>query len=126
MATPHLDSVSPILSVGDLPQAIAFYRDVLGFDLAWSWGTPPDIAAVCRDQVEITLTCQPGAKPAGASHLYLRTADVHACWTRVQQAGAQVLVPIADRPYGLRDFRIADPSGNELSIGQMLPGPAAH
>jgi len=126
MATPRLESVSPILSVGDLPQAIAFYREAMGFDLAWSWGTPPDIAAVCRDQVEITLTCQPGAKPPGASHLYLRTADVDACWARAQQAGAQVIVPIADRPYGLRDFRIADPSGNALSIGQVLKDFGTH
>lgn len=120
------ESISPILSVADLPQAIAFFRDALGFDLAWSWGTPPDIAAVCQGDVEISLTCQPSAKPVGASHIYLRTTDAHASYARAQQAGARVVVPIADRPYGMRDFRIADPSGNELSIGQVLPGLDAH
>ena len=33
-------------------------------------------------------------------------------------AGAKVAVPLADRPYGMRDFRIVDPSGNELSFGE--------
>lgn len=120
-----LESVSPILSVDDLPRAIAFYRNALGFDLAWSWGTPPDIAAVCQGEVEITLTCQPGAMPVGASHVYLRTTDADASYAQAQQAGARVLVPIANRPYGMRDFRIADPSGNELSIGQVLPSTEA-
>lgn len=50
-----IESVSPILSVDDLAKSIDFYRHALGFDLAWSWGEPPDIAAVCRDGVEITL-----------------------------------------------------------------------
>jgi uncharacterized glyoxalase superfamily protein PhnB len=35
-------------------------------------------------------------------------------------AGVTVVVPIDDRPYGMRDFRIADPSGNELSFGETI------
>jgi hypothetical protein len=50
--------------------SLDFYWYVLGFDLAWSWGEPPDIAAVCRDGVEITLTQRAGAKPVGAAHVY--------------------------------------------------------
>ena len=64
-----LESVSPILSVNDLTQSLDFYWYVLGFDLAWSWGEPPDIAAVCRDGVEITLTQRAGAKPVGAAQV---------------------------------------------------------
>lgn len=118
-----IESVSPILSVNDLAESIDFYRDVLGFDLAWSWGTPPEIAAVCRDNVEITLTQRAGAKPAGAAQVYLGVSggidDYHAALVR---AGVTMVVPIGDRPYGMRDFRMADPSGNELSIGQAIAG----
>lgn len=124
MASVKLESVSPILTVDDLSQAIAFYRDTLGFDLAWSWGTPADIAAVCRDDVEITLTQRAGAKPAGASHVYLGASGIDAYYAKIVDAGATIVVPIGDRPYGMRDFRIADPSGNELSIGQPLAGGA--
>ncbi len=122
MTPAKLESVSPILSVHDLRKAIAFYRDVLGFELAWSWGTPADIAAVCRDNIEITLTQRAGAKPAGAGHLYLGVSGIDAWHARTEQAGAIFVVPIADRPYGMRDFRIADPSGNEISIGQTIAG----
>jgi len=122
MESVKLQSVSPILSVDDLPRAIEFYRSTLGFDLAWSWGSPPEIAAVCRDNVEITLTQRADARPAGASHIYLGISGVDAYYARLEQAGARIVVPIGDRQYGMRDFRIADPSGNELSIGQATVG----
>lgn len=120
-----IESVSPILSVKDLAQSIDFYRNVLRFDLAWSWGEPPDIAAVCRDGVEITLTQRAGAKPAGAAHIHLGVSGIDAYYTGLVDAGVTVVVPIGDRPYGMRDFRIADPSGNELSIGQAIAEPSA-
>lgn len=115
-----ITSLSPILSVNDIGESIEFYRRVLGFDLAWSWGEPADIAAVCRDGVEITLTRRPGAKPAGGSHVYLNVTDVDAFHAKLLDAGIAMLVPIGDRAYGMRDFRVADPSDNELSIGQPL------
>lgn len=117
-----IESVSPILSVNDLQQSIDFYRNVLGFDLAWSWGEPPDIAAVCRDAVEITLVQRAEAHPPGASHIYLRISEIDAYHAGLVEAGVNIIVPLGDRPYGMRDCRIADPSGNELSIGQVISG----
>lgn len=117
-----IESVSPILSVNDLAESIAFYRHALGFELAWSWGEPADIAAVCRDGVEITLTRRAGAKPAGGAHIYLGVSGIDRYYEALVGAGVAIVVPIGDRPYGMRDFRIADPSGNELSIGQAIAG----
>ncbi len=120
-----IESVSPILSVDDLGKAMDFYRRTLGFDLAWSWGEPPDIAAVCRDSIEIMLTQRAGAKPAGAAHVYLVVSGIDDYYAALVGAGVTMVVPIGDRPYGMRDFRIADPSGNELSIGQPVAGVGA-
>lgn len=117
-----IESISPILSVTDLARSIDFYRHTLGFDLAWSWGDPPDIAAVCRDNVEIMIIQRADAKPAGASHISLGVSGIDAYYSMLVDAGVTVVVPIGDRPYGMRDFRIADPSGNELSIGQAIAG----
>lgn len=117
-----IESVSPILSVNDLEKSIDFYRHALGFDLAWSWGEPPDIAAVCRDGVEITLTRRAGAKPAGAAHVYLGVSGIDGYYETLVDAGVTIVVPLGDRPYGMRDFRLEDPSGNELSIGQAIAG----
>ena len=115
-----LDSVTPLFPVRDLPEALTFYRQTLGFDLAWSWGEPAHIAAVCRDRVEITLTASPDGRATGPARVYLRVSGIDAYYARLQQAGAEILVPIGDRAYGMRDFRVADPSGNELDVGQVL------
>lgn len=123
-ASARFESVSPILPVRDLPRAIAFYRQALGFELAWSWGTPPRIAAVCRDAVEITLARAEAGEPAGTAHVYLRVSSIDACHAAAVQAGATVLVPIGDRDYGLRDVRIADPDGNQISIGAPIDAAA--
>lgn len=119
-----IESVSPIFSVSDLSRAIDFYRDRLGFDLAWSWGEPPDIAAVCRDGIEITLTQRAGSKPTGAAQIYLSVSGIDDYYAGLLSAGVTIVIPIGDRPYGMRDFRIADPSGNELSIGQAIASEA--
>lgn len=116
-----IESISPILSVNDLAKSLDFYCHTLGFELAWSWGEPAEIAAVCRDNVEITLTQRAGAKPAGTGHVYLGISGIDDYHAALVDAGVTIVVPIADRPYGMRDFRIADPSGNELSIGPAIP-----
>ncbi|HEL3814630.1 TPA: VOC family protein [Stenotrophomonas maltophilia] len=115
-----IESISPILSVDHLAESIAFYCGTLGFELAWSWGDPTDIAAVCRDGVEITLTQRSGSKPAGAAHAYLVVSGIDDYYRTLEGSGVTIVVPIGDRPYGMRDFRLADPSGNELSIGQVI------
>lgn len=115
-----IESISPILSVDHLAESMDFYRNVLGFDLAWSWGDPADMAAVCRDGVEIALTQRAGGKPAGAAHFHLRVSGIDDYYETLVGLGVTIIVPIGDRPYGMRDFRIADPSGNELSIGQDI------
>jgi uncharacterized glyoxalase superfamily protein PhnB len=113
-------SISPILSVNDLAQSIGFYRDTLGFNLTWSWGEPPDVAAVCRDSVELMLMQRADAKPAGASHVSIAASDIDAYYKALVDAGVTVVAPIDDRLYGMRDFRIAYPSGNELSFGETI------
>jgi uncharacterized glyoxalase superfamily protein PhnB len=43
--------------------------------------------------------------------------DHHA---KVVAEGARVTVPLANRVYGMRDFRITDPWGNERSFGAIV------
>lgn len=121
MSTVAFQSVSPIVTVQDLAQALAFYQHALGFAIAWTWGEPARLAAVCRDKVEITLAqADAHTGPAGSAHLYIRITDIDTYHARLVHAGVRITVPIDDRSYGLRDFRIADPSGNQLDFGQVL------
>ena len=46
--------------------------------------------------------------------------DVDEHWRRAQAMGARIVVPIADRYYGLRDFTIADPDGFGVRFATIL------
>lgn len=123
MTATRFESIAPIFAVRDLSQALAFYGNTLGFEVAWSWGEPAHIAAVCRDSVEITLTQKPDGKATGPARIYLRVSGIDTYYDQLIQAGADIRVPIGDRAYGLRDFRVADPSGNEIDVGQVIDTP---
>jgi uncharacterized glyoxalase superfamily protein PhnB len=114
-----LEVAVPILSVSDLSEALEYYERVLGFQLGWKWGEPSRLASVCRDRVEVNLSQSSEPRPV-ISKVYFQMAGVDAYYNYVTMAGATVAVPVADRPYGMRDFRIVDPSGNELSFGEAI------
>ena len=120
----HFHSVSPFLASEDLPVSLAFYLDKLGFTLAWEWGQPVELAAVCRDEVELTLASRADAKPDGISRLYLHIDGIDDYHAQLLDAGVVITVAIADRPYGMRDFSVTDPAGNVLCFGQALPQPS--
>jgi uncharacterized glyoxalase superfamily protein PhnB len=111
------EAAIPILSVIDLPEALDYYQNVLAFRIGWSWGEPPRLASVCRDRVEVNLSQSPNSH-ATASRVYFQIAGVDAYYNQVTIAGANVVAALADRPYGMKDFRIVDPSGNQLSFGE--------
>jgi uncharacterized glyoxalase superfamily protein PhnB len=112
-----LEAVVPILSVDDLAEALAYYERVLGFHVGWKWGEPARLASVCRDRVEVNLS-QSSEGKSSISKVYIQMAGVDAYYHQITAAGAKVAVALADRPYGMREFRIVDPSGNELSFGE--------
>jgi uncharacterized glyoxalase superfamily protein PhnB len=116
-ATPVLHAVSPIFQVANLLRGIDYYTKVLGFELACTWGKPPDRASLCRDSVEITLEVELQPTP---SNIYVQVNGIDNYYAVMVAAGAKVVVPLADRVYGMRDCRIEDPDGNAISFGEAL------
>jgi catechol 2,3-dioxygenase-like lactoylglutathione lyase family enzyme len=63
-----------------------------------------------------------------AANVRVMVRDVDAAWERARELGLMVLVPIADRPYGLRDFTLLDPDGfgvrfaSRIGEGLRAPG----
>ncbi len=67
---PILSAMSPVLAVNDLQVALDHYRDVLGFEVTWTWGDPASRAGVARDGFELQLAAQYG--PPGTSVVYFQ------------------------------------------------------
>lgn len=118
-----LGSATPIVRVLDLAAALEWYRTVLGFQIAWTWGDPADHASVCRDAAEIMLVVEPEGDLT-ISRVYFETEGVDAYYESVSRAGGKIAIPLEVRPYGMRDFRVVDPAGNELSFGEPTNGTA--
>ena len=119
------EGLTAIFQVRDFQEALDYYSRVLGFEIGWVWGEPPSYASVCRDRAEINFGAPQEGQTISPSSIYIALTQIDAYYETIRAKGAAVAVPIGDRPYGMRDFSIKDPSGNEISFGQPTRGDAA-
>ncbi|WP_460742074.1 VOC family protein [Mariniluteicoccus endophyticus] len=128
---------SSFLPHRDPEESLAFYRDVLGFevrldvdqgDLRWITVGPadqPDTNVVLQPPVcdptiseaERTVIEDLMAKGTYAA-LNLATDDLDQTFDSLVSRGADVVQEPKDQPYGLRDCAVRDPAGNLIRIKQ--------
>ena len=129
---------SSFLPQNDPDAALAFYRDVVGFEVrndvgynGMRWITvgpagqpgtsivlyPPSATPGITDDERRTIV-EMMAKGTYAT-IVLATADLDATFARLQARGAEVMQEPIDQPYGLRDCAFRDPAGNHLRIQQL-------
>lgn len=120
------------LFVGDIDRSLAFYRS-LGFDVAKRYD---DYVLIRRGDIRLALqgdahavagphyfTPHIGRTPRGTGvEISIQVADVDAEHIRAKTAGLTIVKGIQDRPWGARDFRVADPDGYFLRITSPLRG----
>lgn len=114
----EFELAAPVLSALDLSESLAFYRDILGFQVDWSWGSPPEMAAVSRDGVEIHLSAEGLPCDGNRSRIYVFIRGVDQFAAKVRERGGRLLNEVADQAYGMRDFDLDDPAGNRLCFGE--------
>ena len=51
--------------------------------------------------------------------VYIVVPDADAAYARAVAAGANVIRPLQDTPYGSRDFAVKDPEGHSWSVGHL-------
>ncbi|MDO8617028.1 MAG: VOC family protein [Dehalococcoidia bacterium] len=115
--------VAPELFVPDVPAAVRFYVDRLGFRLLREDSTfaivylGPAVVMLAHE----SLYGQAVRAPRGlAIDVRIMVPDVDAVRERCRQQGVTVVHEIADREYGLRDFIISDPNGFRLRFASPL------
>jgi predicted enzyme related to lactoylglutathione lyase len=103
----------PELPVTDVERAQQYYRDVLGFDIGWL-DPSKEIGAVSRGEVAIFLRKrQPPFEPA--VH-WIFAPDVDDTYRELSSSGANIVEPIEDKPWGVRQFTIDDLDGNRFYV----------
>lgn len=125
------------LAVDDHERAIAFYRDVLGFEVrndvsayGMRWVT---LGSPSQPEVSVVLeppAADPGISPSDREaiadllakgilgRLSLWTSDLQGTFDRLVAAGSDVVQEPMDQFWGARDCAVRDPAGNLIRITQ--------
>jgi predicted enzyme related to lactoylglutathione lyase len=115
-AAAKLTRVAPELPATDLHTSIEYYVQRLGFSLAMKM---ENYAIVERDGAAIHLFCDAERRhsPVG---IHIFTTELEELFREFEARGAKVVQPIEIKPWGNREFRIADECGNELKLTEPL------
>lgn len=106
------------LAVADVPAAVEFYVQRLGFRPGFTWGDPPTFAGITLGDVQIFLQ-QGTPDPKGCS-VYFVVDDADELYDFHRANGVEVAEPIGDREYGIRDYTVRDLHGYYLCFGHRL------
>jgi PhnB protein len=121
----------PFLAVRDVDAAVEFYGRAFGAVPAGERLEAPDGPVVWHVEIDgctIGLATEapglgtPSPESAGATtvRLHLSVDDPDAVAARAIDAGATLMFPVADQPYGWRQGRVVDPFGHHWLIGRPL------
>lgn len=127
---PFLSSVEAQLYVADVDASCAYFRDQLGFAIAFTYGTPPYYGMVERDRAFIALRkiCEPvfvgdireRQQLLSASITIDTRADIDRIYADYETAGVVFQQQLAVQQWGVCNFVVRDPDGNLI----LFAGPA--
>jgi catechol 2,3-dioxygenase-like lactoylglutathione lyase family enzyme len=118
--------VTPFMVVDDIERALAFFTDILGFEVLLRY---PNYAYVHRETVSFRVLEQKGPEGAPPGNrrfaYYIDVRDVDQLYTELKPK----LDPLppgdvhgpANKPYHQRELLVLAPDGNLLAFGQAIP-----
>jgi catechol 2,3-dioxygenase-like lactoylglutathione lyase family enzyme len=108
-------AVIPVFHVQDVDASVLFYTEVLGFEQAFRYGT---YVGLRLGKCELHI-CPPGdyGPRIGGGNAYFIGDEVDEYFKKIVAAGAKPKSEPVDQMYGMRDFVVLDPDGNQLSFG---------
>jgi catechol 2,3-dioxygenase-like lactoylglutathione lyase family enzyme len=109
----------PVLPSRDVPASIAFYRDNLGFEVAYEMD---GYAIVLRGAAELHLNgfaeWPAAGRPETLARINLRGVDV--LYSTVDAGIVHPDEELKTMPHGMRQFGIVDPSGNRVTFAERV------
>ena len=111
-----------VLAVRDLAVEADYYKEKLGFKLdftapGWeflSFGDFKVMLGECPDE----MTAEATGNHSWYAHVIVENVDD--IYDEFRGRGAAVLSPIADKPWGVREFSVVTPDGHRIGFGQEI------
>ena len=130
MSKPDISGIAPFFIVKDVPNALSFYRDRLGFDITFQGPDPEDVffGIVQRGAAMIMLkdvgvdpmpNYKRDAKKGWARwDAYVNVPDPDALAAEFSSRAVEFSRPLEDDDDGLRGFELRDTDGYVLFFGR--------
>jgi uncharacterized glyoxalase superfamily protein PhnB len=117
MKVKHL---TPMLGTLNLNRTIKFYKENLGFECLGMYpnNENPCWASLWNGDVEIAFSSH-DKKLLMTGTIYLYVENVEEIWKRIKDK-VEVVYPLKDFDYGMREFGIRDNNGYILNVGQNI------
>ena len=128
-----LDSIREVriaLTVERFDQAVEFYRNRLGLAVVEQWQTAEGNGVILAlgpyttlelfdaSQADYVDRVEVGRRVSGPVRLALWVPDADAAAAAFEQAGAQLLSPAKQMPWGDRNARVQTPEGMQVTLYQ--------
>lgn len=107
--------VVPDLASTSLKAATAFYGDVLGLLPVMDHGWIVTLADPDRPHVQVSFLTH-DATAVVIPDVSFQVDDVDACHAAAVRAGAEIVHPLTDEPWGVRRFFVRDPDGHVINV----------
>jgi uncharacterized glyoxalase superfamily protein PhnB len=122
MAVVEFTSAIPVLPASDIEASVAFYRDKLGFSLAFQY---PEYAGVEFGPVQIHFCHCDDPEIAKATSCRVNVIEVDALYEEAKKQGVvHPNRPLENKPWGFREFTVIDVCSNAIVFAE-LQEPAA-
>jgi uncharacterized glyoxalase superfamily protein PhnB len=113
----------PHLPVKNLRETLDYYRDTLGFYEEWTFGDKD--GGIRRDDMRILFV----EDPAYAATINNQTNRFNLMWfvdnideifSELKEKGIEMVSPLADYPYELREFAFVDINGYYIRVAEQI------
>lgn len=108
-------AITPQLPVADVAASQRWYRDVLGFEIAWTRGE--SFGAVRAQGVELFLA---RSDAPSATTVCVLVDDADFAYALCRERNAEVVESISSTRWGTREFALRDPDGHVLRVGHSI------
>ncbi|WP_433331073.1 bleomycin resistance protein [Spirillospora sp. CA-294931] len=124
------EQMIPLFPCTSVDETWDYYR-ALGFEQTFYQARPYPYLAVGRGDIQMQFAGIKGYEPSMLHSCYIVTTDVDTLYKefraglkeslgRIPTRGLPRIGPLKDMSYGVRQFLLTDPSGNQLRIGQPI------
>jgi len=106
---PNLKASAP------LERSRQFYEGVIGLELAMDLGWIVTFRSRSNATAQVSVLVNDASAPVHPD-VSIEVEDVDALYRKAEAAGAEIVHPLTDEPWGVRRFFVRDPNGAVINV----------